>query len=68
MALAAASCALAVSFGAAKADTIYNEGMTDILVVLFPIGLAAGFAVGYAVRAAISLRHHQAAMRRRYLL
>jgi dihydroorotate dehydrogenase len=25
--------------------------MTDILVVVFPIGLAAGFAVGYAVRA-----------------
>jgi L-aminopeptidase/D-esterase-like protein len=42
--------------------------MTDILVVVFPIGLAAGFAVGYAVRAAISLRHRQAAMKRRYLL
>jgi hypothetical protein len=38
--------------------------MTDILVVVFPIGLAVGFAVGYAVRAAISLRHRQAAMRR----
>ena len=76
MALAAASCALAVSFGAAKADTTYNEGMTDILVVLFPIGLAAGFAVGlavgfavgYAVRAAISLRRRRATMKRRYLL
>jgi uncharacterized membrane protein (Fun14 family) len=42
--------------------------MTDILVVVFPIGLAVGFAVGYAVRAAISLRHRRAAMKRRYLL
>jgi hypothetical protein len=42
--------------------------MTDILVVVFPIGLAAGFAVGYAVRAAISLRNRQTAKKRRYLL
>jgi uncharacterized membrane protein (Fun14 family) len=42
--------------------------MTDISVVVFPIGLAAGFAVGYAVRAAISLRHRHAARKRRYLL
>jgi len=35
--------------------------MTDISVVL-AIGLTVGFAAGYAVRAAISLRHRQAAM------
>jgi hypothetical protein len=41
--------------------------MTAITVV-FAIGLAAGFALGYAVRATISFRHRQAAMKRRYLL
>jgi uncharacterized membrane protein (Fun14 family) len=41
--------------------------MTDILLV-FAIGQIIGFALGYAVRAAISFRHRQAAMKRRYLL
>jgi hypothetical protein len=41
--------------------------MIDISVV-FAIGASVGFAVGHAVRAAISLRHRQAAIRRRYLL
>jgi hypothetical protein len=41
--------------------------MTGISVV-FAIGAGVGFTVGYAVRAAISLRHRQAAMKRRYLL
>jgi hypothetical protein len=44
-----------------------NEGMTYISAV-FAVGLAAGFTVGYAFRAAISLRHRRAAMKRRYLL
>ena len=43
-----------------------NE-MTYISAV-FAVGLAVRFAAGYAVRAAISLRHRQAAIRRRYLL
>jgi hypothetical protein len=34
----------------------------------FAIGLVSGFTLGYAVRAAISFRHHQAAIKRRYLL
>jgi hypothetical protein len=41
--------------------------MTDAVVV-FAIGLIIGFALGYAVRAAISFRRHQTAVRRRYLL
>jgi len=41
--------------------------MMDILIV-FAVGLVSGFALGYAVRAAISFRHHQAAIKRRYLL
>jgi hypothetical protein len=41
--------------------------MTDILVV-FAIGLIIGFALGYAIRAAITFRHRQAAIKRRYLL
>ena len=39
--------------------------MTAISVV-FATGLVSGFAFGYAVRAAISFRHHRAAMKRRY--
>jgi hypothetical protein len=41
--------------------------MTGILVV-FAIGLVSGFALGYAVRAAISFRHRQAATNDAYLL
>ena len=36
--------------------------------VVFLIALLSGFALGYAVRAAMSLRRHRAAMKRRYLL
>jgi hypothetical protein len=36
-------------------------------MVVFAIGLG-GFALGYAVRAAMSYRHRQAAMKRRYIL
>jgi hypothetical protein len=37
-------------------------------MVVFAIGLGSGFALGYAVRAAMSYRHRQAAMKRRYIL
>jgi hypothetical protein len=39
-----------------------------VISVVFASGLVIGFAVGYAVRAAISFRHRQAAIKRRYLL
>ena len=39
----------------------------EMLVFAIAIGLG-GFALGYAVRAAMSYRHRQAAMKRRYIL
>jgi hypothetical protein len=57
----------------AKAIVTNVLGMETIMVnryllVVFAIGLISGLVLGYAVRAAISLRHRRAAMRRRYLL
>jgi len=37
-------------------------------MVVFAFGLCGGFALGYAARAAMSYRHRQAAMKRRYIL
>ena len=37
-------------------------------MVVFAIGLGCGFALGYTVRAAMSYRHRQSAMKQRYIL
>jgi len=44
------------------------ETVNRYLLLVFAIGLVSGFALGYGVRAAISFRHRQAAIKRRYLL
>jgi hypothetical protein len=47
------------------ASSGFIRGIPDLVV--FAIGVVSGFALGYAIRAAISFRNHQAASKRRYL-
>src|SRR5215831_793212 len=60
--LATQAKAIVLNFPGGMETVIENR----YLLVVFAIGLVSGFALGYAVRAAISFRHHQAAMKRRY--
>jgi hypothetical protein len=61
--LATQTKAIVINFPGDIETVIVNR----YLLVVFAIGLVSGFALGYAVRAAISFRRHQAAIKRRYL-
>jgi hypothetical protein len=52
----------------ANVQPVFIADRSNASVMVFAIGLAVGFAGGYAVRATVSLRHRQAAMKRRHLL
>jgi hypothetical protein len=61
--LATQAKAIVINFPGGIETGIVNR----YLLVVFAIGLVSGFVLGYAVRAAISFRHHRAAIKRRYL-